>query len=814
MSSQTNVSQDQNAGPEVTVDEALNLAQGHHQMGNFMLAERTYRDILRAVPDHFPSTMFLGLLLFQNGAQEEAFSYLKTATNTNPDNPHAWNNYGGLMAHVGNYKEAIEAFDKALAIKEDYVDALNNKAYSLWSNDNTKDAEAVARRALELDPENRAAWNNLGIILAKRAQFEEAYEAWEKTVEIAPDDAKAYVNWGNALREAGHLEESRDKCRKAVELEPNNPEALNNLANAVRDLGDAEEAIELYRKATDIMPNYYEAHSNMGIAYLDMRKHQEAAVAARYAIAFKSDFGEGYLTLSFALTELGEYEQAQAAVMRAVSFLPGDAGPYIALAEILLRLQQSENADAALQEALRIEPDNARVYSKLCEVYDLMQNQVLAHQAIDKAIELNPHMFHLIIQKAMLYYIVTDMDNAIKTIDKAIAMAPKRQQAKVHKIDMLVSSGRNEEALELIEKVLESAQEPGNQFVGPYISLVALKQIKSKDDPRYAEMLALEEGVKKSPKNVYTSYYYSLAELHDYLGEYDQAFEYLKIASGARQKVVPFFGDDEKEVHDSLITQYTRDIIDRSRKHGHDSDVPVFILGMPRSGTTLTEQIIASHPDVYGAGELPFIVQTYREVFPDDVVSSAGYKDYGDRYLEALRTRQWDGKTKRVTDKMPANYLYMGFIASVFPNAKIIHCKRNPIDTCLSCYFQNFMRGQRWSYDLENMAGQYIRYHNLMEHWRKIMPDLFLEIQYEETVGDLEAQARKLIDYVGLEWDDACLEPHKQKRAVITASKAQVTQPVYKTSVEKWRRYEEHLQPLIKKLAEAGLVKEDGTSLI
>jgi hypothetical protein len=219
---------------------------------------------------------------------------------------------------------------------------------------------------------------------------------------------------------------------------------------------------------------------------------------------------------------------------------------------------------------------------------------------------------------------------------------------------------------------------------------------------------------------------------------------------------------------------------------------------MPRSGTTLTEQIISSHPDIYGAGELYTLAQVENEI---GTLTPENAKEWGAKYVELVKEINEDSKTAiKITDKMPGNFIRIGQIVNALPNAKIIHCRRNPIDTCLSCYKQLFGRGHYWSYNLEEMAQHYEEYDDLMAHWRNVLPKKFLEINYEDTVNDFENQARKLIDFVGMEWNDACLKPHKQKRSVLTASKGQVIKPIYKTSVHAWKRYEEQLQPLIKRL--------------
>jgi len=237
---------------------------------------------------------------------------------------------------------------------------------------------------------------------------------------------------------------------------------------------------------------------------------------------------------------------------------------------------------------------------------------------------------------------------------------------------------------------------------------------------------------------------------------------------------------------------------------GSESDIPVFICGMPRSGTTLTEQIISSHHQVYGAGELFDLSNVIRDLGP---LTPEKAREMGDDYVRRVKRRDKTGKAVRITDKMPGNFQQIGLIKCILPHARIIHCRRNPMDNLLSCYKQNFAQGHEWTYDMEMAARHYIEYTKMMDYWREILPEnSFLEIDYEDTVNDFENQARRLIDYIGLEWDEACLEPHKQKRSVLTASKDQVIRPVYKSSVDAWRRYEEQLQPMYKVLQEAGVV--------
>ena len=238
--------------------------------------------------------------------------------------------------------------------------------------------------------------------------------------------------------------------------------------------------------------------------------------------------------------------------------------------------------------------------------------------------------------------------------------------------------------------------------------------------------------------------------------------------------------------------------------------MPIFVLGMPRSGTTLTEQIIASHQQVYGAGELHDILQLVnhpKEGAPEGYPLSlkgiipADLKMLGEKYVAGLQARK--PEARHITDKMPANFNCLGMIHLMLPNAKIVHVKRNPVDTCLSCFTRLFNKSQYQSYDLTEIGRYYRNYSILMDHWRAVLPPgSFYEVQYEDLVADNENQARALIKYCGLEWDDACLESHKTERSIRTASVTQVRQPIYNTSVERWRKYEKHLRPLLDALGD------------
>lgn len=381
-------------------------------------------------------------------------------------------------------------------------------------------------------------------------------------------------------------------------------------------------------------------------------------------------------------------------------------------------------------------------------------------------------------------------------VDDALEKSPDLMAALITKAEILIAVNDTDKAKEVLNKAKQV--NPDHPLI--YFTVSNIKKFESEDDEDFQKMISLQYSVSGMGSVFSSSLYFALGKAYENLKQYEKAFEYLEKANKEKRKTLPYDKQNQTSFFRKIKEDFSPRLVREFQGKGFKSDLPVFIVGMPRSGTTLTEQIISSHPEVFGAGELPDVMRTRRRM---GNISKENLEEAGKTYVDLISVRDKSGKAKRITDKMPGNYLNIGLIATMLPNAKIIHCCRNPMDTCLSNYKQNFMIGQYWSYDLEEMGEEYLRYLDLMAYWHEQFPGRILDIYYEDTVGNLETQARRLVEHIGLEWDDACLEPHKQKRAVLTASKSQVTRPVYQSSVEKWKRYEEQMQPLVKVLEQA-----------
>ncbi len=784
---------------EITLDEAVNIAIGHMKQDNYRVAKMVLEDIIKSQPEHHNSHYLLSLALYFMGDVLAALEHIEKAVEAEDAEAEWWCNYGIMLNEVGRINEAITAYDQGIKTDPSFTNSYWNKSHTLWLADRFEDAEKAARAGIEKDPNIPEAWLNLGTALVKLGRKEEAVEAWEKAIEINPDFAFAWNNLGNALREMGQLELAAEKCRKALELDPNHAQAMNNLANALLDMGNFEEAEQWYRSSIAQKPDYIEAHNNLCITLIRQSRYEEAIQEARIAISYKSDYADALMNLSIAHRSIGQMEEAEQAIQKATILKPDSAEVRIELADVLFMQDRYGDAEIELEKAKELEPDSSHVYIRLSNVLERGNKIEEALDAVDKAVELNPEMPDAYMRKGSICHISNRIEEAEECFKKALEMKPGMPVALICLAELNLTMGDKEKAHEYVKK----AQAEHINLPALYHTLSKTKKFTA-DDPDFQKMVELEKTVEHFGIDQACVLNFALFSAYEDIGDYKKAFEHLQKGNQYKRQQIPYDSERQRNNFEAIYESDIKKELARFKGKGFKSDLPVFIVGMPRSGTTLTEQTISSHADVYGAGELLEISILDQEF---GVLNENNAAKQGEWYINQIKPRDPSSKALRITDKMPGNFSSLGKILAILPDSKIIHCRRNPIDTCLSCYKQNFARGQYWSYDLEELADYYNMYVDLMEHWRTYLGDRFIEIDYEETVSNFESQARKLIDYVDLPWDDACLEPHKQKRAVLTASKMQVIKPVYKTSVKSWERYGDELQPLIKRL-ESGPAKE------
>jgi tetratricopeptide (TPR) repeat protein len=395
-------------------------------------------------------------------------------------------------------------------------------------------------------------------------------------------------------------------------------------------------------------------------------------------------------------------------------------------------------------------------------------------------------------------------DEAVACYRQALVLRPDFAEAHNNMGNVLRSLGRLKEARDYFEKAIRLA--PKNPAF--YFSLAASKQFAVGDPHLTAiQELAQDIGHLNAEQQIYLCF--ALGKALADVKQHEQAFHYLLQGNALKRQQIAYDEAATLGFFQRIQTVFTPELMRSKQGPGNPSTVPVFILGMPRSGTTLVEQILASHPKIFGAGERDDFKKAVirlsdrkRVSFPELVstVSDEDLRQLGTSYLDVIRATA--PEASRITDKTLLNFHYIGLIHLALPHARIIHTRRDPIDTCLSCFSTLFTASQPFSYDLAELGRYYRAYEALMQHWRNVLPNgVMLEVQYEQVVDDLEGQARRLVAHCGLDWDDACLAFHKTQRPVRTASVTQVRQPIYKSAVGRWRVYERFLAPLTKALA-------------
>ena len=627
--------------------------------------------------------------------------------------------------------------------------------------------ESATWELLDARPQSAPLWQLLGV--ARARQGKDPLHALEMGVRCAPDDAAAHLNLGNALARLGRPDEAAASYGRALDIDPAFAEAHANLGLLRLELGNLQEALVSCRQALGIRPDSADAHQSLGRVQLRLGRFDEALRSCRRAITIDPQSAEGHNTLGSALLGLARVQEAIASFQRALEISPGLAEAHANRAQALRGIGRLDEAVAGYRRALAIQP-----------------RLVLARTELATALRLQLRG-----------------EEAEKSCRQALVIDPGCVAALVVLAELRADVGLFGEAEELFRRAISANPSSPEAWAG----LVRVRRMTPGDAAWLAAMQRLvEQGI---PSRQELLLRYAIGKYCDDIGEFGQAFRNYERANELAKHCGP--------PHDRAALSAATDLVIRShdeqwikrRRGGVDQSArPVFIVGMLRSGTTLAEQILASHPAVFGAGELTFWSGATAEALsgarvPSTAtlrISDSSLADLGSRYLGVLQELSPDAL--RVVDKLPTNFLSLGLIHAALPRARIIHLLRHPIDTCVSIYFQHFEAANTYTHDLADLAHYYREYWRLMKHWRAVLPpDTLLQIPYEGLVADLPAWARKMVEFIELPWDSRCLEFHRAGRPVVTASKWQVRQKLFGSSVGRWRHYERFvaaLTPLLK----------------
>jgi tetratricopeptide (TPR) repeat protein len=731
------------AGDWRTTPEVMGAALAHHRAGRLDEAAALYELILAGQPLHPDALHYFGVVCYQRGDNARAVELIGRAAGLIPDSPACHSNLAEAYRGLGKYQEAEASCRRALTLRPKYPEAMLNLAVALFQQRRFQDAEQACRSALSLRSAFPPAVLALADALREQWRVAESLEQYRHALELDPNSWTAHANYGLLLVERGQLEEGLRHCREAVNRAPGEALPWQNLGALLLQYGSMEEAMGALEEALKLAPGSTNLCLVIGQAWAEMADYAEARRWFAKALELDSNLTPARCLLADVVLEAGDAEAAAAIYGEILAKEPERAEALAGLARVRLDQGDVDGSVACFRGALRLRPEAAQLHA------------MLGHTLSTAG----------------------DLEGAIDCQRKAILLNPT--SAGAHG-GLLTTLGKKATDAEL-----QSAEQ---LLAQPWMT-----------DERRATL------------------HFGLAHSLDARGEWDRAAEHMVQANGYKKRYLEERGlGYDPAAHtrhvDRLIEAFTPEFFERVRGLGDASDRPVFVVGLPRSSTTLTEQILASHPRVYGAGERPFAGQALARL-PGVLVLQAdplaclsradgpALRKLAAWHLEQLRKLD-GGRADRIVDKMPDNYQMLGWLAAVFPRARFIHCRRDVRDVALSCWITHFAK-IRWAFDLEHIVHRIREYWRIMAHWRRVLPAPLLEVDYEELVANQERVSRRLVDWVGVEWDEKCLSFHKTERLVRTASVTQVRQPIYRRSVARWKHYEAMLKPLLDAIGQA-----------
>lgn len=609
----------------------------------------------------------------------------------------------------------------------------------------------------------------------------------------------------------GDLNEVIRCCSRILVLRPDDLEAKYNLGVAYQALDEYKNAERVYKQILEHEPNNFKVMLNLGVIYWKLQHYQNSVDITRKFLASNPESPQGHNNLGLALMGLGHLDDALACFKETLRLQSGYSDVHYSLGICLSAMKRFEESEKYLLKATELNPKDVQSYFELARVYRNKGNTNAAIQALRRIIELDPNHAAAYNSLGVILGELNKLEESENALRKLIQILPDNPVAYNNLGTTLLSQGRIEEAENAFRQAI--VLRPGYaEAIRQMTTCRKYSPNETEDIERIKKLLNCVDLTDNSEMHLQ----FALGKIYDDIAAYSDAFRHYHKGNILRHKYSQFNRFAHKDAIDRIINNFQKDFFTGKSDWGSDSEVPVFIIGMPRSGTTLVEQILSSHPEVSGGGELnklglmvddlPRRLNTESQ-FPECIgnLDSTTAKVLAAEYLEHLN-QSVTGAPSRITDKMPSNFHYLGLVAILFPKCRVIHCLRNAADTCISNYFQWFSHGNEHSFDLIDTVSYYKQYMRLMDHWRTTLPLSIFDIHYEDLTADTETHIRKLIDFVDLPWSGQCLRFHQQLRPVNTASVWQVRQPIYKRSVARWKNYRKDIGPLLDSL---GIMNKD-----
>ena len=636
------------------------------------------------------------------------------------------------------------------------------RATDAMRNNRPLRAEEICRDYLLMNPGCTDHLRLLGHALMKQRRFGEAEEHLRLAVSLRPDFPQLYEDLGSVLALQRRFEDAIPLFEKAIMLEPGLPLAHKKLGQALAAVGRGRDADEHFEEFFGQDPEA--AAVAIGAEHLRAGRKDEAIAAFKDVLRRNPENVNAMRFLATAYwRELENLGEAEAWLRRATAVAPDFTAAWLTLGLVLLEANKHMEAIDCYTAALKCDSDNGVIWAGLGNAYAQASYPQRSVEAFEKAIALNADSPNVHMGYAHVLKTIGDQPAALGAYRKAIRL----------KAD----------------------------FGEAYWSMANLKVFRFEDSEIGAMEAQLEKGGLSDSAEIH--FRFALGKAWEDKQSYDRAWHFYDTGNRKQRPLVSHDPLEMEQRHKEITETFSREFLAERTGCGFDAPDPILIVGLPRSGSTLVEQILASHSQVEGTSELPVLSKVAASVgryraddlqFPGSVrdLRTRDWRAYGQQYMDGTRRHRLTDKPF-FTDKLPNNFPLIGMLHLILPNARVINARRHPLDSCLGCYKQLFAKGQNFTYDMEDLAHYYRNYDTVIRHWHEVLPGKVLDVHYEETVTDLEKQVRRILDHCGLPFEEGCVHFHETDRAVKTASSEQVRQPIYTGALGTWRNYQQHL---------------------
>ena len=646
----------------------------------------------------------------------------------------------------------------------------------------------------------------------KEYRFDDALKFIKKNLKKDADHMDSLYLAAVCSRYKKNFEDAENYLRKLLSIAPDMGRAYQELAHLNRDKGNKLQAIGYYRQATEHNPALLASWNELYKLAVES-KNRGSARHAKEKIEQLKSLPNVLLHINQILNE-GNIKEAEKKCREFLKVNPTNTHAMSLLAEIASRLGHLNDSEFLLESAVKLNPDDSEIRKKYLLILRKRQKFSKTMEQADILVQQNPHNLSFQAQKAIEIMQNGDHEESIRLLENILEKAPLDPNTLTAKGHAEKTLGRTDDAIKSYQTAYNSKHDHGEA----YFSLANLKTYKFDDE----EISQMKNQLKRVDISIgdRTYFHFALAQACESIGDYDEAFYHLDHGNHIRKQQTKYSIEMmDKEMH-AQINICNKEFFKSMGDGGFKTKDPIFILGLPRAGSTLIEQIIASHSMVDGTLELPNILTMAQDLRGEDIYGTLG-KYPGSMKNLSLTDRENMGKkfikdtemhrdsAPMFTDKMPNNFRHIALIHLIMPNAKIIDARRYPLDCCFSMFKQLFAQGQEFTYGLEEAGSYYNSYVKLMNHWDNVLPNKILRVNNEDVIDDLEGQVRRILSFLELPFEDACVSFHKTERSVRTASSEQVRQPINKKGMGRWKPYAKHLKPLINSIDKSLLKQED-----